>query len=52
MLLKYYDRNGVPVVIVCEACGGCGIQHCCDGLHEQPDEECLEIARHDRLGHH
>ena len=27
----------------CEACGGSGVVHCCDGLSEQPDD-CPEEA--------
>ena len=25
--------------ILCKECGGAGIIHCCDGLHEQPEAE-------------
>jgi len=27
--------------VPCPECGGCGIQHCCEGLHEQPTAEDL-----------
>lgn len=27
----------------CPDCGGCGRLHCCDGLHEQPEEENMDV---------